>query len=49
MTKIMFIDHRERSGLEVLVKKYCDKKGLPYEERENLITDYAFGRVGLHG
>lgn len=47
MSKMMYIDHRERSGLEVLVKKYCDKKGLPYEERENLITDYAFGGVGI--
>mgnify|MGYP003134371597 CR=1 FL=1 len=47
MANVLFIDHRERSGLEVLVKKYCDKKGLPYEERENLITDYAFGPVGI--
>lgn len=47
MSKVLFIDHRERSGLETLIKKYCDKKGLPYQERENLITDYAFGRVGI--
>jgi len=44
---MLYIDHRERSGLEKLVKKYCTKKGLPYEERTNLITDYAFGGVGI--
>lgn len=44
---MLYIDHRERSGLEKLVMKYCDKKRLPYEERENLIADYSFGRVGI--
>jgi Fanconi anemia group M protein len=47
MTKVLFIDHRERSGLEKLVKKYCDRKGLLYQERENLITDYAFASIGI--
>jgi len=47
MTKILFIDHREKSGLEALIQKYCDKKSLHYQVRENLITDYAFGSVGI--
>ena len=47
MTKTMFIDHRERSGLETLVMRYLDKKGHRYEMKENLITDYAFGNVGI--
>jgi len=45
--KIMFIDHRERSGLEKLVMKYLDKNDLKYQMKENLITDYAFGNVGI--
>ena len=45
--KTLFIDHRERSGLEKLVIKYCDTKGLHYEMKENMITDYAFGNVGF--
>ena len=45
--KILFIDNRERSGLEDLVKKYCDSKHLPYQTRQNMITDYAFGSVGI--
>lgn len=45
--KVLFIDNRERSGLEDLVKKYCDKKGLKYQTRQNMITDYAFGSVGI--
>ena len=45
--KTLFIDHRERSGLEKLVIKYCETKGLHYEMKENMITDYAFGNVGF--
>ena len=45
--KVLFIDNRERSGLEALVKKYCDKHGLKYQTRQNLITDYAFASVGI--
>jgi len=47
MSKILFIDHREKSGLEELVKKYCIKKELLFQERENLITDYAFANIGI--
>tara|TARA_R100000995_G_scaffold84423_2_gene63064 strand:+ start:2758 stop:3462 length:705 start_codon:yes stop_codon:yes gene_type:complete len=47
MTKVLFIDHREKSGLEDLVKSYCDKNNLFYQVRENLITDYAFSSVGI--
>ena len=28
-------------------KKYCIKKGLLFQERENLITDYAFANIGI--
>jgi len=45
--KILFIDNRERSGLETLIKKYCDKNKLKYQTRQNMITDYAFGSVGI--
>jgi len=45
--KVLFIDNRERSGLEDLVKKYCDKNKLNYQTRQNMITDYAFGSVGI--
>ena len=46
--KILFIDNRERSGLEALVKKYLDKnKKLKYQTRQNMITDYAFASVGI--
>ena len=47
MTKVLFIDHRERSGIEELVKKYCENNSLHYQVRENLITDYAFASVGI--
>ena len=47
MTKVMFIDHREKSGLEELVRKYLDKNNLFHQTRENLITDYAFSSVGI--
>ena len=47
VTKVLYIDNRERSGLEDLVKKYCDKKGLSYVINQNMITDYAFAGVGI--
>tara|TARA_B100000287_G_scaffold127206_1_gene119273 strand:+ start:4460 stop:5167 length:708 start_codon:yes stop_codon:yes gene_type:complete len=47
MSKVLYIDNRERSGLEDLVKKYCDKKGLSYTVNQNMITDYAFARIGI--
>ncbi len=48
MTKILFIDNRERSGLEDLVKKYIDKKdGFFHQTKQNLIADYAFNSVGI--
>ena len=47
MSKVLYIDNRERSGLEDLVKKYCDKKGLAYTVTQNMITDYAFARIGI--
>ena len=49
MTKVLFIDHREKSGLEVLVQKYCEKNSLQYQIRENLITDYAFASADSVG
>ena len=45
--KILFIDNREKSGLEDLVKKYLDKNKLRYQTRQNMITDYAFNSVGI--
>lgn len=47
MSKVLYIDNRERSGLEELVKKYCDKKELMYRVGENMITDYAFASIGI--
>jgi ERCC4-type nuclease len=47
VTKILFIDHREKSGLEDLVRSYCDKNDLKYQTRENMITDYSFSEVGI--
>tara|TARA_R110002110_G_scaffold366509_1_gene576582 strand:- start:46 stop:753 length:708 start_codon:yes stop_codon:yes gene_type:complete len=48
MTKILFIDNRERSGLEDLVKKYIDKKEkLFHQTKQNMIADYAFNSVGI--
>mgnify|MGYP003108822479 CR=1 FL=1 len=45
--RILFIDNRERSGLEGLVIKYCEKKKFNYEVRQTLITDYSFSDVGI--
>tara|TARA_R100000995_G_scaffold41700_1_gene19432 strand:+ start:12881 stop:13588 length:708 start_codon:yes stop_codon:yes gene_type:complete len=48
VTKVLFIDNRERSGLEDLVKKYIDKKdGLFHQTKQNMIADYAFKSVGI--
>jgi len=48
MTKILFIDNRERSGLEDLVKKYIDKnEKLHHKTKQNMIADYAFNSVGI--
>ena len=43
----LFIDYRERSGLEKGVIKHCEKEGIPYQMQENLITDYCFGSMGI--
>ena len=45
--RILFIDNRERSGLEKLVIKYCEKNKLKYQMRQTLITDYSFADVGI--
>ena len=45
--RILFIDNRERSGLEELVMKYCDKNKLNYQKRQTMITDYCFADVGI--
>ena len=47
MTKVLFIDNREKSGLEDLVKKYCDKNGLSHQTKQNMIADYVFRSVGI--
>ncbi len=48
MTKILFIDNRERSGLEDLVKKYIDKTdGLFHQTKQNMICDYAYRSMGI--
>ena len=48
VTKVLFIDNRERSGLEDLVKKYIDKTdGLFHQTKQNMIADYAFNSVGI--
>lgn len=45
--RILFIDNRERSGLEQLVIKYCEKNNLNFQMRQTLITDYCFADVGI--
>ena len=45
--RILYIDNRERSGLEALVIKYCEKKKLKFEMRQTIITDYCFADVGI--
>lgn len=45
--RILFIDNRERSGLEALVIKYCEKHKHNYQIRQTLITDYCFSNVGI--
>jgi len=43
----LFIDYRERSGLEKGVMKHCEKEGIPHQMQENLITDYCYGNIGI--
>ena len=45
--RVMFIDNRERSGLEKLVIKYLEKNRLNYQVRQTMITDYCFSDVGI--
>ncbi len=47
MSKILFIDNRERSGLEALIKRHADKANITWEVKQNLITDYAYGQIGI--
>ena len=54
MSKILYIDNRERSGLEQAVKDKADnnmKDGKPHpikwEVNQNLICDYSYGQVGI--
>ncbi len=44
---VLFIDYRERSGLEKGVMKHCEKEGIEYQMQENLITDYCYGNLGI--
>ena len=45
--RVLFIDNRERSGLEELVIRYCEKNRLNYQVRQTMLTDYSFGSVGI--
>jgi len=45
--KILFIDNRERSGLEEGVKKHAKKSNMKWEVKQNMITDYSYGHVGI--
>jgi ERCC4-type nuclease len=45
--KILYIDNRERSGLEEAVKKHADKNKIKWEVKQNLITDYCYGSLGI--
>jgi Fanconi anemia group M protein len=45
--KILYIDNRERSGLEAAVKEKADKAGIKWEVNQNLITDYCYGQLGI--
>jgi len=45
--KVLFIDNRERSGLEEGVKRHADRAGIPWEVKQNLITDYCYGQLGI--
>ena len=48
--RILYIDNRERSGLEALVIKYCEKKKLKFEMRQTIITDYSLKQTkGVEG
>ena len=45
--KVLCIDNRERSGLEALIKKHSDKNNIKWEVKQNLITDYCYGQLGI--
>ena len=45
--RILFIDNRERSGLEKLVIKYCESNKINFQVRQTHLTDYSFGPVGI--
>ena len=45
--KTLYIDNRERSGLEDLIKKHADKEKIKWEVKQNLITDYCYGQLGI--
>ena len=45
--KTLFIDNRERSGLEEGVKRHCDREKIKWEVKQNLITDYCYGTLGI--
>lgn len=45
--KTLFIDNRERSGLETAVQRYCDKEKIPWEMKQSLIADYTYGQFGI--
>ena len=45
--RVLFIDNRERSGLEKLIIKYLDKNNLNHQMRQTMITDYSFADVGI--
>lgn len=45
--KTIYIDNRERSGLEELVKKHAAKAKITCTVQENMLSDYSFGEVGI--
>ena len=47
MSKVLFIDNRERSGLEEAVQRHADKEKIGWEIKQNLITDYCYGQIGI--
>ena len=45
--KILYIDNRERSGLEEAVKRHATKQKIKWAVNQNLITDYCYGTLGI--
>ena len=45
--KTIYIDNRERSGLEKLVMRHAAKAKITCEVQENMLSDYSFGEVGI--